>query len=290
MPSGPVGFVQVDSFTCKPFGGNPAAVFLLEDDFPADEWMQMVAREMNLSETAFTVPGPSAEEYNLRWFTPTNEVDLCGHATLAAAHAIFQHLKAHQEGPEEADIPDELRFNTRSGELIVKKGLLPGQEDLLYMAFPALPATELPEEMYAQVQSAIGSKQRPLWVGRNALEDLLVEVELEQEVAHYQPDLSRVASLGGRGMMVTARAENSASYDFVSRFWGPNVGIAEDPVTGSAHCALGPYWASKMKKNSFRAYQCSERGGHLEVTVDDAMDRVVIGGYAITTIQGTLLC
>jgi PhzF family phenazine biosynthesis protein len=256
---------QVDAFTKQPFSGNPAGVCVLSQ--PADSgWMQNVALEMNLSETAFLIP--QADGYDLRWFTPAAEVDLCGHATLASAHILWEtgQLKPDQQA----------RFHTRSGLLTAS---LNG--DWIQMDFPAEP--EEPIEAPASLAEALGV--RPEYVGKNRF-DLLVLVSSEAEVRSLDPDFNLLRKLDARGVIVTSRAD-SEGYDFVSRFFAPAVGVAEDPVTGSAHCCLGPFWASRLGKSDMIAYQASLRGG--EVKVSSRGERVILGGQAITTLQCNLL-
>jgi PhzF family phenazine biosynthesis protein len=256
---------QVDAFTDTPFAGNPAAVCLLQA--PRDEgWMQSVAREMNLSETAFLVP--TADGYDLRWFTPSVEVALCGHATLASAHVLWEdgHLPTARQA----------RFHTKSG-------LLTGDRagEWIELDFPA--KREEPALAPAGLAEALGVT--PKYVGKNQF-DYLVEVDGEVAVRRLTPNHAMLATLPVRGVIVTSRAD-SAGYDFVSRFFAPGSGVPEDPVTGSAHCALGPYWQSRLGKSDFVAYQASRRGGVVRVRV--AGDRVKLGGQAVTVLRGELL-
>lgn len=257
---------QVDAFTGKPFAGNPAAVCLLLNGEKNAQWLQQVAAEMNLSETAFLTP--QGEGWKLRWFTPKVEVDLCGHATLASAHVLYS---AGLVGEEEA-----IRFNTLSGLLQARR-----QGEFLELDFPAEPAS--PTSVHPGIIQALGVK--PLFTGRNRV-DYLVEVSSEEEVVALAPDMGPLATLGERGVIVTAKASRPG-YDFVSRFFGPGVGIDEDPVTGSAHCCLGPYWQEKLGKVEFLAWQASSRGGAVKVRL--AGDRVFLGGQAVTVFQGELL-
>jgi PhzF family phenazine biosynthesis protein len=257
---------QVDAFTDKPFAGNPAAVCILSG--PAEEtWMQNVAKEMNLSETAFLYR--HEEGFNLRWFTPSVEVELCGHATLASAHILWDRGLL---GPDE-----QVRFHTLSGLLVVRQA-----GDMIEMNFPATP--EEPASVPDALAQALGVK--PLYVGRSAF-DYLVEVPSEDMIRGISPDYNALKTFPVRGVIVTSRAE-AGPYDFVSRFFGPAVGIPEDPVTGSAHCCLGPFWSRKIGRNEFLAYQASQRGGIIRVRVDE--DRVYLGGKAVTVLQGQLLC
>ena len=257
--------VQVDAFTAKPFAGNPAAVCVL----PAERdalWMQNVAREMNLSETAFLVR--QADGFNLRWFTPAAEVDLCGHATLASAHVLWQdgHLAPGKQA----------RFHTRSGLLTA------GQRgEWIEMDFPV--KAEEPAEPPLHLSQALGAA--PAYVGRNKF-DYIAEVESEAILRNLKPNFSMLAELPVRGVIVTARSENGG-FDFISRFFAPAVGVPEDPVTGSAHCCLAPFWAKRLGKTEFLAYQASARGGVLRVRLNG--DRVLLGGQAVTVLRGELL-
>jgi PhzF family phenazine biosynthesis protein len=256
---------QVDAFTDKPFAGNPAAVCLLAE--AADEiWMQNVAKEMNLSETAFLVP--EADDYILRWFTPAVEVALCGHATLASAHVLWE------TGKLAAD--EEARFHTKSGLLTAVLA-----DNWITLNFPAKPET--PAETPAGLAEALGVE--PVYVGRNAF-DYIVEVGSETAVRTLTPNHTSLRTLPVRGVIVTARAE-TAGLDFVSRFFAPGSGIDEDPVTGSAHCCLGPYWAGKLGKTEFTAYQASPRGGVVRVSLQG--DRVLLQGQAVTILRGQLI-
>ncbi|MTI96148.1 MAG: PhzF family phenazine biosynthesis protein [Firmicutes bacterium] len=260
-----VPIYQVDAFTSQAFAGNPAAVCVLDEE-RKDEWLQAVAAEMNLSETAFVLPGP--EGYALRWFTPTVEVDLCGHATLATAHALYASGRAK---PGET-----LRFATRSGPLSARQH--GGQ---IILDFPAEPATSCAVD--DGLLAAIGIK--PLYSGRNR-EDFLFEIASEAELVKLKPDFARLAALTERGAIVTARSQSS-KYDFVSRFFAPGIGIDEDPVTGSAHCCLAPYWQQKMGKTKFQARQLSSRGGELQVEVQG--ERVLLFGQAVLVFCGEIL-
>jgi PhzF family phenazine biosynthesis protein len=255
---------KVDSFTEKPFAGNPAGVCILPG--PRDEkWMQNVAREMNLSETAFLYRG--RDGYELRWFTPASEVELCGHATLASAHILW----------ETGDIAPkaQARFQTKSGLLTAERN-----GDLIDLDFPAKP--EQPADAPEGLIEALGVT--PRHVGRNAF-DYLVEVESQEMVRDAAPDFVRLKTIQARGVMITAAA-SSAGFDFVSRFFAPAVGIDEDPVTGSAHCCLGPYWGAKLGTTELKAYQASARGGIVRVRL--AGDRVILGGHAVTILRGEL--
>ncbi len=260
-----VPIFQVDAFTEKPFGGNPAAVCILP--CPGDsDWMQNVAKEMNLSETAFLYK--QEKDFNLRWFTPTVEVDLCGHATLASAHILWEEglLRFHEQA----------RFQTRSGLLTAEREV--DQIELNFPASPDEPASAPPGLLEAL-------KVTPRYIGRSKL-DYLVEVDSEDQVRKIVPEFNLLKTLDVRVISVTSRA-SSPGYDFVSRVFAPREGIDEDPVTGSAHCTLGPFWSKRLGKNEFVAYQASERGGVLHVRV--AGDRVYLGGQAVTVLRGELV-
>lgn len=254
---------QVDAFAEKPFSGNPAGVSVLNEKLDED-LMQNIAREMNLSETAFLTK--DGEGYRLRWFTPDAEVDLCGHATLAGAHILWEKGYLRKER--------EAKFSTKSGLLTAKMN-----EGWIELNFPALPEekTEPPEGLL----EALGIEAS--YVGKNSF-DYLVEVESEEMVRTIKPDFTKLLKVPARGVIVTSR---SREYDFVSRFFAPGVGVWEDPVTGSAHCCLGPYWQKKLNKNEFIAYQASKRGGVLRVKVIG--ERVLISGQAVTVLEGELL-
>lgn len=255
---------QIDSFTNQVFKGNPAAVCLR--DTPADEiWMQNLALEMNLSETAYA--WPEGDGFRLRWFTPKVEVDLCGHATLATAHLLWQLKKLPAGGA--------VRFHTRSGVLTCTQN-----GEWIEMDFPAKIAVEVSAP--AGLAEALGVK--PVFVGNNKM-DYLVEIESEAELRRLQPNFSELGKLPVRGTIVTARSQ-SGDYDFVSRFFAPAAGVFEDPVTGSAHTALAPHWAAKLNKTEMVGYQASERGGVVKVIVKG--DRVLLGGQAITVMKGEL--
>ena len=254
---------QVDAFAERAFTGNPAAVCVLEEALdPAT--MQAIAAEMNLSETAFLQARPGG--WDLRWFTPVAEVDLCGHATLASAHALWETGRAAADAV--------LHFHTRGGVLTaVQRG------EWIELDFPALGGTEVPAPEW--LEAALGA--RPERVFRGPF-DYLVELGSEQAVRSLDPDLGLLRAEPVRGFIVTAAG--TGGFDFVSRFFCPALGIAEDPVTGSAHCALGPYWAPRLGKLGMLAYQASHRGGVVRVTV--AGNRVLLGGRGVTTLRGEL--
>jgi len=257
--------VQVDAFTDTPFAGNPAAVCLLPTPREA-QWMQQVAREMNLSETAFLCR--RADGFDLRWFTPAIEVALCGHATLASAHVLWE------DGHLAADAP--ARFHTRSGLLTATR-----RDAWISLDFPALP----PEPVAAPEALVRALPAAPLYVGKNRA-SYLVEVTAEEVVRALQPDFTLLRTLPVQGVIVTSQA-TTAGFDFVSRYFAPRAGINEDPVTGSAHCCLGPYWSQRLNRERFVAYQASARGGVVRVQVQG--ERVVLGGQAVTVLRGELV-
>jgi PhzF family phenazine biosynthesis protein len=256
---------QVDAFTDRPFAGNPAAVCVLTE--PRDDrWMQQVAAEMNLSETAFLLR--LTDGWSLRWFTPVVEFDLCGHATLASAHVLWEtELLASDQ---------QARFHTRSGLLTADR-----RGAWIELDFPVKPPE--PAAPPPGLIDALGVE--PRYVGRSQW-DYLVEVDSEQTLRAIDPDHTRLKHLGVRGIIATSRADESA-YDFVSRFFAPGSGIDEDPVTGSAHCCLAPFWSERLGKAEFLAYQASARGGELRVRL--AGDRVKLGGQAVTVLRGELV-
>lgn len=255
---------QVDTFTNKAFAGNPAAVCIL--DQPAEEqWMQKIAEEMNLSETAFLYR--KDEAFDLRWFTPVTEVELCGHATLASAHVLWE---SGYLSPEET-----ARFTTKSGLLKAER-----KGNLIELDFPA----ELENPLPPPPELLRGLGIRPKYTGKTGA-DYIVEVESEEILRGLQPDFSELAALPVRGVIVTSRAAANG-FDFVSRFFAPRVGINEDPVTGSAHSSLGPYWSARLKKDEFLACQVSRRGGVVRVRL--CGNRVYIGGEAVTVFHGEL--
>jgi len=255
--------LQIDAFTDAPFKGNPAAVCILDRERDAT-WMQSVAAEMNLSETAFLLR--HQDGFSLRWFTPSVEVDLCGHATLASAHALW----------EEKILETAARFHTRSGLLTATRN-----GEWIELDFP-VKAEERAEAPPLLLES-LGAKAS--YVGRNQF-DYLVEVATEDELRALEPDHARLRTIPVRGVIVTARSSDPR-FDFVSRFFAPGSGVDEDPVTGSAHCALTPYWAKKLGKNEMTAFQASRRGGVVRVRL--AGDRVKLGGRAVTILRGELV-
>jgi PhzF family phenazine biosynthesis protein len=260
-----VPIFQVDAFTDKPFTGNPAAVCILPQP-QETAWMQNVAREINLSETAFVLR--QEDGFTLRWFTPIVEVDLCGHATLASAHILWETRLLDADEPA--------RFQTRSGLLTAQR-----QGSWIEMDFPA----DLVGPADPPLELIVALGIQPKFVGRSRF-DYLIEVDSEETVRAVQPDFELLCAVPTRGVILTSQA-TSSQYDFVSRFFAPAVGISEDPVTGSAHCCLGPFWHNRLGKEKLVAYQASARGGVVHVHVRG--NRVLLSGQAVTILQGELL-
>lgn len=263
----------VDAFTDRPFAGNPAGVLLL-DAFPDDDWLQSVAMEVNHAETAFAHPLPEggAADWALRWFTPVAEVAMCGHATLATAHVLY--TSGADEGP--------VRFATRSGVLVAT----PGEDGWITMDFPtaSLTAVEVP----AGVAEALGAEPLTAFDTGPNVGDLVVVLADEKTVLGLAPDHKALGAYSARGIIATARAEDPArGYDFVSRCFFPNVGIDEDPVTGSAHTALAPYWSERLGRPDLTGLQASRRSGLVRTGLRG--DRTLLTGRAVTTIEGELL-
>src|SRR5262245_39205739 len=257
--------LKVDAFTDRAFAGNPAGVCILEVP-RSDAWMRNVAMEMNASQSAFVKE--EGEGYRLRWFTADGEINICGHATLASAHVLW-----------ESDILDKARpalFDTRSGRLTASR-----EDGWIILDFPANRAA--PAEAPPLLLDALGV--RPCAVLRSST-DYLVEVETPEHVKNVKPDCMKIAKLQARGVIVTARYDD-AGFDFVSRFFAPAVGTNEDPATGTTHCTLGPYWADKLGKQALTGYQASRRGGTIRVEVKD--DRVLLGGKAVTALRGEIV-
>jgi len=287
---------QIDAFTACPFQGNPAAVCILDTPAEAD-WMQQVAAEMNLSETAFVYPLGTSEQsarYQLRWFTPTIEVDLCGHATLATAHALWeddrvgltQNIESKSLEPKNLEPKSleskTLEFETRSGILRARK-----MGDWIALDFPANPSEPV---TVSGLGEALGLEEAPLAIVQNSL-GYLVEVASAAIVSELCPDFNQLRGFDVPGTIVTAAGDDP--YDFTSRFFAPNLGINEDPVTGAAHCCLAPYWylrqGKRQDKNEFLAYQASRRGGVVRVSYQPEIQRVQLQGQAITVLRGNLL-
>jgi PhzF family phenazine biosynthesis protein len=258
-------YYLVDAFTDRPLAGNPAVVCPLPN-WPDAAWLQLVAREMNQSETAFLVE--NGDGFDLRWFTPTVEVDLCGHATLASAFALWHAGTATRGEP--------IRFSTRSGILTATP-----RGDEIELDFPLKPQERA--DAPAGLAEALGVE--PVYVGRNQF-DYLIEVSSADHLRKMNPDFARLAAVECRGTIVTARSDD-ARYDFLSRFFAPRAGINEDPVTGSAHCCLAGFWGKRLKKSTLVGYQASPRGGTVRVTL--AGERVLLGGRAVLVSRGEWL-
>jgi PhzF family phenazine biosynthesis protein len=256
---------QVDSFTNSAFKGNPAGVCILTNE-KSDEWMQKTAAEMNLSETAFL--SKYMDGYNLRWFTPYTEVDLCGHATLASAHILWEYQYLEKD--------KTAKFFTKSGILTANL-----RADWIELNLPSEP------EEYSETPFELGQALGVdiIYIGKNR-HDYLIEVESEEVVKNMKPNFHAISHVNARGIIVTSISSNE-DYDFVSRFFAPQIGINEDPVTGSAHCCLGPYWKKRLNKDEFTAYQISERGGILKVKVEDK--RIILSGQAVTVLEGEII-
>ncbi|MET7641524.1 PhzF family phenazine biosynthesis protein [Streptomyces sp. NPDC005438] len=264
----------VDAFTDRPFTGNPAAVLLWEaGPFPGDDQLRLLAQEFNLSETAFAHPLPEDDEadWALRWFTPVTEVRLCGHATLATAHVLASESRAR----------GTVRFRTLSGVLSARIA----EDGALTLDFPTAPLTEVAAP--AQVAEALGAEVTAAWDTGPQVGDLLVELADEATVRGLTPDLGALARLDHRGVIVTARAGETEDCDYVSRFFGPAVGVPEDPVTGSAHTALAPLWSGRLERPRLVGRQLSARGGTVVTTLDG--DRTLLTGRAVTVLDGRLL-
>ncbi|WP_406255750.1 PhzF family phenazine biosynthesis protein [Streptomyces chartreusis] len=263
----------VDAFSDRPFAGNPAGVLLL-DAFPEDDWLQNVAMEVNHAETAFAHPLPEGGEadWALRWFTPVTEVTMCGHATLATAHVL--HSTGAHEGP--------VRFDTLSGVLVAT----PGEDGSITLDFPTAPLTRV--EAPEGVAEALGAEPLTAFDTGPNIGDLLLELANEKTVLGLTPDLKALGAHSSRGIIATARAEDPArGYDFVSRCFFPNVGIDEDPVTGSAHTALAPYWSERLGRTGLTGLQASRRSGRVRTEVRG--DRTLLSGRAVTVIEGELI-
>jgi len=254
----------IDAFTDSAFGGNPAGVCFLKKPMP-EEWLQSVAREVNQAETAFLIP--RKDGFDLRWFTPAVEVDLCGHATLASAHFLWAKRKVKPTGTAE--------FHTRSGVLTARR-----KGEWIVLDFPATPA--VPCEAPPYLLDALKAAGSPAF---KSTFDYMVVLEKPAKLRELKPDYRLLGAIESRGIIVTAPSDEPG-VDFLSRFFAPAVGIAEDPVTGSAHCALGPYWAERLGRNTLVGRQVSSRGGLLQVEVEG--ERVLLGGKAVTVIKGTI--
>lgn len=270
LPAVSQAYFVVDAFTYKPFSGNPAAICILTEP-KTNKWLQKVAAEFNLSETAF-LWHEHDNQWKLRWFTPACEVKLCGHATLAAAHVLARELQLKHV---------EYLFSTLSGVLTARIN-----EKTITLNFPKI-EPKLFSRIYLH-KNDVGIKELNLDVvaAYQAGEDIIVELAHEDEVLHYSPELEKLAKIDTRGFIITSQSKNGER-DFVSRFFTPRLGVNEDPVTGSAHCSLAVLWSKKLGKSSLRAEQLSERRGFLDVTVNE--DHVSLIGESITFSKGTLV-
>ncbi len=273
MGSSEIEIYQVDAFTDRPFGGNPAAVCLLEEELD-DSKMKSIAAEMNLSETAFVKPleeksFKKSKRFSLRWFTPEVEVPLCGHATLATAWTLFEEV-----GNES----DEITFSTKSGDLKAEK------REGVVLSFP----TDIPvdEEPFQEILDGLGVVKYEDYRYSEETNNVLISLSSQGKVEELEPDFSKLGSIDTdiQGIIVTAKGEDE--YDFISRYFAPWVGIDEDPVTGSAHTVLAPYWSRLLDKNEMKAYQASDRGGKLTVKLKN--DRTELEGKAVTVLEGKL--
>ena len=258
--------IQVDAFSDRIFGGNPAAVCVLASE-QSEQQMQAIAQEMNLSETAFLLK--QGQDYRLRWFTPTTEVPLCGHATLASAHVLWT------EGY--ASTGQKLRFNTKSGLLTATY-----QDNWIQLDFPVNRSQDIPP--ITKLQDALGVRIKTF--AYNSL-GYLVEIATPEQVKQLQPNFSLIKQLPVSNVIVTSKAQDNSQYDFVSRFFAPGLGIDEDPVTGAAHCCLAPYWRDRLHQDQFLAYQASARGGVLKINYDGG-ERVYLQGQAVTVMRGEI--
>ena len=256
---------QIDAFTNRAYSGNPAAVYF-QEQLVEDEWMQDVAREMNLSETAFLPP--HGQDFDLRWFTPAFEVDLCGHATLASAHALWEFGRLRRS--------QTARFHTRSGLLTACRN-----GDWIEMDLPS----EIAQQCSAPPDLLEALGVTPVFIGRNRF-DILVVIDSPNELRELSPDHALLRKVEARGVMVTSPPDLEG-YDFLSRFYAPRSGIDEGPVTGSAHCCLGPYWSTRLGKVELKAFQASPRGGILRVRPEK--NRVIVSGQAVTVMKGHLV-
>jgi len=258
----------VDAFVDpnKSFSGNPAAVMPV-DDFPSDEMCQNIAKEMNLSETAF-VKQLTLDHFHIRWFTPAVEVKLCGHATLATAHILYEEGLTHAA---------RISFESKSGLLTVVKN-----QNEFTLDFPLQPTGQVLDKI--TFEKILNTE---IITATQALDDVLIELPSEMYLRNFKPNFEKIVNIDCRGLILTARADEDSQYDFVSRFFGPRVGVPEDPVTGSAHCKLADYWHKKLGKTEFVAYQASPRGGEIKLAVEQ--NRVKLKGRALTVIQGKWL-
>ncbi|MCL1995195.1 MAG: PhzF family phenazine biosynthesis protein [Defluviitaleaceae bacterium] len=262
-------FYQVDSFANRLFSGNPAGICIVAGDWPKKSVMQSIAAENNLSETAFIKQRDTqGQEWDIRWFAPLAEVNLCGHATLAAAHVLFSHENINAQ---------KLAFNSNSGQLFVEKQ----QHGLLVLDFPK---DNIRQIEWNKKLDCFNFTPKQVWCGT---EEYMLIAESQSQIYNAVCDLEKAAKIDLSGFIITAEGEDGSGFDFVSRYFSPKIGINEDPVTGSTHTLLVPYWQKVLKKDEFIAYQASARGGALFCHA--LGERVKIGGYAVTFLQGEIL-
>ncbi|KAK4784225.1 hypothetical protein SAY86_018593 [Trapa natans] len=290
-----VEYLVVDAFTEVPFKGNPASVCFLEEVDKSDDWLQAVAAEFNISETCFLTPismgGSSPPRFHLRWFTPVAEVKLCGHGTLAAAHSLFSSGRVPY---------DIIEFKTLSGILSAKR--VPECKTssvsetrngeaapyFIELDFPLVTSKEYNSKDWSLISKALNGTSF-IELKMTAADDLFVVFSSAEEVENFQPQLDEIIKLPGRGLLITAVAPQESRFDFYSRFFCPKLGINEDPVCGSAHCVLAPYWSKKLGKDQFIANAASPRGGFLNVQLDERNQRVLLQGKAVTVMKGYVL-
>ncbi|XP_021866378.1 uncharacterized protein [Spinacia oleracea] len=286
----PVKYAVIDAFTDSEFKGNPAAVCLLEEE-RENEWLQSVAAEFNISETSYLIPFPVSDSphprFHLRWFTPVTEVELCGHATLAAAHFCFTSGLVKENTVE---------FSTLSGILTAhkvielkesEKGEVERQPFLIELDFPAIATTECSLDEASSISKVLGSSV--IDMKKTASDDLFVVLPSAKAVTDMRVDLEEVKKCPGRGLIISAAAPSGSEFDFFSRFFCPKYGIDEDPVCGSAHCALAWYWSKKMGKSDFTAFAASPRSGILKLQLDEQKNRVKLRGKAVTVMEGSVI-
>lgn len=288
MDKKPLRYGVVDAFAAEAFKGNPAAVCLLENDaqFTDERWLQAVAAEFNLPMTAFLLRDGTATRFQLRWFTSITEVALCGHATLASAHFLLTSILADDDSVVE--------FATKSGILTARKvrapeGVSGEGKQFIELDFPMIGLLECPNDELPSIPKTLNGASI-VSVHKSATPgDLIVELSTAKEVADLIPDIYEIKKCSGRGVIITGPAPAETGYDFFTRFFYPKCGIDEDPVCGSAHCVLAPYWGGKLGKQKMRAFQASPRGGILYLELEAAGRRVRIQGEAVTVMTGTLL-
>ncbi|XP_047335159.1 uncharacterized isomerase BH0283-like [Impatiens glandulifera] len=281
MGKKPIKYTVVDAFTESPFKGNPAAVCLLEEE-KDDEWLQSVATEFNISQTAYLIPIPNSDttpRFHLRWFTPVAEVKLCGHGTLASAHFLFTTSLSHT---------DKIEFLTLSGILTAKKVYETDDNFSIEMDFPVVLLVENDHIGEVTVRKAMNVSS-VIEIKKTAADDFLVVLPSGKNVSEFEPQFDEIQKCPGRGLLITGVAPTESGFDFISRFFCPKLGMNEDPVCGSAHCVLASYWSKKLGKCDFVAYQASSRGGILNLHFDEINQRVLLRGKAISVMEGSIL-